>query len=54
MPTGPDRQKILLEGVKAEGKVLWYTSLSGGNYRELVDAFKKKYPEVPIEQQAVR
>jgi iron(III) transport system substrate-binding protein len=45
---GPDRQKILLEGAKAEGKVLWYTSLSG-NYRELVDAFKKKYPEVQIE-----
>ena len=45
---GPDRQKILLEGAKAEGKVLWYTSLSG-NYRELVDAFKKKYPEVQID-----
>lgn len=46
--TGPDRQKIILDGAKAEGKVLWYTSLSG-NYRELVDAFKKKYPEVQIE-----
>jgi iron(III) transport system substrate-binding protein len=46
--TGPDRQKIILDGAKAEGKVLWYTSLSG-NYRELVDAFKKKYPEIQIE-----
>src|SRR5262249_32524447 len=46
--TGPDRQKILTEGAKAEGKVVWYTSLSG-NYREIVDAFKKKYPEIQIE-----
>ena len=45
---GPDRQKILLDGAKAEGKVMWYTSLSG-NYREIVDAFKKKYPEIQIE-----
>src|SRR4029434_6843114 len=46
--TGPDRGKIILEGAKAEGKVVWYTSLSG-NYREIVDAFKKKYPEIQIE-----
>ena len=46
--TGPDRQRILLEGAKAEGKVVWYTSLSG-NYKEIVEAFKKKYPEIQIE-----
>ncbi len=46
--SGADRQKIILEGAKAEGKVVWYTSLSG-NYREIVDAFKKKYPEIQIE-----
>ncbi|MET0503558.1 MAG: hypothetical protein ABW172_18715, partial [Candidatus Binatia bacterium] len=46
--TGADRQKLILDGAKAEGKVVWYTSLSG-NYREIVDAFKKKYPEVQIE-----
>jgi ABC-type glycerol-3-phosphate transport system substrate-binding protein len=45
--TGPDRQKIIIEGAKAEGKVVWYTSLSG-NYREIVDAFKKKYPEIQL------
>jgi hypothetical protein len=38
--TGADRQQILLEGAKAEGKVVWYTSLSGV-YREIVDAFKR-------------
>ena len=46
--SGADRQKIILEGAKAEGKVVWYTSLSG-NYREIVEAFKKKYPEIQIE-----
>jgi iron(III) transport system substrate-binding protein len=46
--TGPDRHQILLDGAKAEGKIVWYTSLSGV-YRELVEAFKKKYPEVAVE-----
>jgi iron(III) transport system substrate-binding protein len=46
--TGPDRHQILLEGAKGEGKIVWYTSLSGV-YRELVDAFKKKYPDIAIE-----
>lgn len=27
--TGPDRHQILLDGAKAEGKIVWYTSLSG-------------------------
>jgi iron(III) transport system substrate-binding protein len=46
--TGPDRHQILLDGAKAEGKLVWYTSLSGV-YRELVDAFKRKYPDVAVE-----
>lgn len=46
--TGPDRQQLLLDGAKAEGKVVWYTSLSGV-YREIVDAFKKKYPDVAVD-----
>src|ERR1051325_989977 len=46
--TGPDRQQLLLEGAKAEGKVVWYTSLSGV-YREIVDSFKRKYPAIAIE-----
>ena len=46
--SGPDRQQLLLEGAKAEGKIVWYTSLSGV-YRELVDAFKKKYPAIAID-----
>jgi len=46
--SGTDRQQILFEGAKVEGKVVWYTSLSGV-YREIVDAFKKKYPAISIE-----
>jgi len=46
--TGADRHQILLDGAKAEGKIVWYTSLSGV-YRELVNAFKKKYPDIDIE-----
>lgn len=46
--TGADRQQILLEGAKAEGKIVWYTSLSG-NYKELAEAFKKKYPDIVID-----
>jgi len=46
--TGSDRQQILVEGAKAEGKVVWYTSLSGV-YREMVDAFRRKYPFIEVD-----
>lgn len=46
--TGPERHQILLDGAKAEGKIVWYTSLSGV-YRELVDAFKRRYPDIAVE-----
>ena len=46
--TGPDRQQILLDGAKAEGKIVWYTSLSGV-YREMDDAFKRRYPEITVD-----
>jgi iron(III) transport system substrate-binding protein len=45
----PDREQILLEGAKAEGKVVWYTSLSGGSYETIVSSFRKKYPDVELE-----
>jgi iron(III) transport system substrate-binding protein len=46
---GADREQILLEGAKAEGKVVWYTSLSGGSYETIVSSFRKKYPDVELE-----
>lgn len=47
--TGPDREQILLEGAKAEGKVVWYTSLAGASYKTIVKAFREKYPDIEIE-----
>lgn len=45
----PDREQMLLVGAKAEGKVVWYTSLAGGSYKELAAAFEAKYPGVKVE-----
>jgi len=46
---GTDREQVLFEGAKAEGKVVWYTSLSGGSYKALAAAFEAKYPGVGVE-----
>lgn len=45
----PDREKILYEGAKAEGKITWYTSLAGASYKQLAAAFEAKYPGVKVE-----
>ena len=45
----PDREKILYGGAKAEGKIMWYTSLAGGSYKELANAFEARYPRVKVE-----
>ena len=46
----PDRQKILLEGAKKEGKITWYTSLIVDQVvRPVKEAFEKKYPFIQIE-----
>lgn len=41
---GADRQKVLEDGAKKEGKVVWYTSLAGAAIDRLAAAFKAKYP----------
>jgi iron(III) transport system substrate-binding protein len=46
---GADREQILYAGAKTEGKVVWYTSLAGGSYKEIVNVFEKKYPGVKVE-----
>lgn len=45
----PDREKVLYEGAKAEGKITWYTSLAGASYKQLAAAFEAKYPGVKVE-----
>jgi iron(III) transport system substrate-binding protein len=47
--SGPDREQILLEGAKKEGKIVWYTSLAGASYGRIVKAFGEKYPDVKVE-----
>ena len=46
---GADRQTILEEGAKKEGKVVWYTSLTSTTYKGIVKAFTAKYPDVKID-----
>jgi iron(III) transport system substrate-binding protein len=45
----PDREQVLYNGAKTEGKVVWYTSLAGGSYKELASVFEAKYPGVKVE-----
>jgi ABC-type glycerol-3-phosphate transport system substrate-binding protein len=47
--TGLDREQRLIAGAKAEGKVVWYTSLAGSSYKEIAKGFEAKYPGVRIE-----
>ena len=45
----PDREKVLYEGAKKEGKLMWYTSLTGGPNTEAPKVFDAKYPGVKLE-----
>jgi len=45
--TDPDRERLLYEGAKKEGKFLWYTSLIAN--KEIVKIFEAKYPGVTVE-----
>ena len=37
---GADREQVLYAGAKTEGKIIWYTSLAGDSYKEMVKAFE--------------
>ena len=41
--SGADREQRLIAGAKAEGKVVWYTSLAGSSYKDLAKGFETKY-----------
>ena len=45
----PDREKILFEGAKKEGRVMWYTSLTGGPNQDVPKAFEAKYPGIKVD-----
>ena len=44
-----DREKILYDGAKKEGKLMWYTSLTGGPNTDVPKVFETKYPGVQVE-----
>ena len=46
---GSDREQVLYTGAKNETKIVWYTSLAGDSYKEIVKAFEAKYPGVKVE-----
>jgi iron(III) transport system substrate-binding protein len=45
--TGADRERLLYEGAKKEGKLVWYTSLVP--HKEIAKVFSSKYPGVTVE-----
>jgi ABC-type Fe3+ transport system substrate-binding protein len=46
----PDRQKMLIEGARKEGKITWYTSLIVDQVvRPMKAAFEKEYPFLQVE-----
>lgn len=45
----PDREKVLYEGAKKEGRLMWYTSLTGGPNSDAPKVFAAKYPGVQLE-----
>ncbi len=47
--TGPDRDKVLLEGARKEGQVVFYSGMiPNQTLRPLAEAFQKKYPGVKL------
>jgi hypothetical protein len=38
----PDREQVLYEGAKKEGKLMWYTSLTGGPNTEAPQRFLRR------------
>lgn len=50
MLKSPERQKLLVEGAKKEGKLLWYSTLIVDQVvRPVKEAFEKEYPFIQIE-----
>ena len=47
--TGSDRERLLGEGAKREGKVVWYTTLAADQNKQIANAFETKYPGVKVE-----
>lgn len=44
-----DREKVLYEGAKKEGKLVWYTTLATDQNKTISAVFEKKYPGVAVD-----
>jgi iron(III) transport system substrate-binding protein len=47
--SGPDRERLLVEGAKREGKLVWYTTLAVVQNKQIATTFEAKYPGVKVE-----
>ena len=47
--SGADRERILLDGAKREGKVVWYTTLAAEQNKQIAGAFEAKYPGIKVD-----
>jgi iron(III) transport system substrate-binding protein len=47
--SGADRERVLFEGAKREGKLVWYTTLAAVQNKTIAAAFEKKYPGVSVD-----
>src|SRR5215475_10475641 len=52
--TGTDRERLLLDGAKREGKVVWYTTLAAEQNKQLANAFEARYSDVKVETYRTR
>jgi len=44
-----DREKVLYEGAKKEGKLVWYTTLATDQNKTISSIFEKKHPGVAVD-----
>jgi ABC-type glycerol-3-phosphate transport system substrate-binding protein len=47
--TGVDRERLLVDGAKREGKLVWYTTLAAEQNKQIAGAFEAKYLGVKVE-----
>ncbi|HVO93325.1 MAG TPA: extracellular solute-binding protein [Terriglobales bacterium] len=47
--SGADRERVLLDGARREGKLVWYTTLAVDQHKQLAAAFEAKYPGVKVD-----
>jgi iron(III) transport system substrate-binding protein len=46
---GNDRERVLFDGARREGKLVWYTTLAADQNKTIAAAFEKTYPGVSVD-----